>query len=122
MSLDKCVLPVQALFLVARANQVNVAATNKRKQMQDVEPSWDKVLRIAWLLTWRGLLGGLAIGFLLGYTIDLGLGLVLGKVLDPSASAVLKLVVLLAWWPFVVRMALKKRYRDFRIVLIPHGT
>ena len=90
--------------------------------MQDVEPGWDKVLRIAWLLTWRGLFGGLAIGFLLGYVIDLGLGLAWGKVLDPSASAVMKLVVLLIWWPFVVRMALKKRYREFRIVLIPHGT
>lgn len=89
--------------------------------MQDVEPGWDKVLRIAWLLTWRGLFGGLAIGFLLGYVIDLALGLTWGKVLDPSASAIMKLVVLLIWWPFVVRMALKKRYRDFRIVLIPHG-
>jgi len=89
--------------------------------MQDVEPSWDKVLRIAWLLTWRGLLGGLAIGFLLGYVIDMGLGLALGQVLDRTASAVLKLIVLLVWWPFVVRMALKKRYRDLRIVLIPYG-
>ena len=89
--------------------------------MQDVDSGWDKVLRIAWLLTWRGLFGGLAIGFLLGYMVDLGLGLGWGKVLDPSANAMMKLVVLLVWWPFVVRMALKKRYRDFRIVLIPHG-
>jgi hypothetical protein len=88
--------------------------------MQDVGPSWDKVLRIAWLLTWRGLIGGLAIGFLLGYVVDLGLGLALGQVLDRTAGAVMKLAVLLFWWPFVVRMALKKRYRDFRIVLIPH--
>lgn len=90
--------------------------------MQDVEPSWDKVLRIAWLLTWRGLIGGLVIGFLLGYVIDLGLGFALGQVLDRTAGAALKLVVLLVWWPFVVRMALKRRYRDFRIVLIPHGS
>jgi len=89
--------------------------------MQENEVSLDKVLCIAWLLTWRGLFGGVAIGFLLGYIIDLGLGLSLGKVLDPSASALMKLVVLLVWWPFVVRMALNKRYRDFRIVLIPHG-
>jgi hypothetical protein len=91
------------------------------KFMQDLDLAWDKVLRVAWLLTWRGLFGGLAIGFLLGYLIDLSLGLGLGKVLDPTAGAVLKLVVLLVWWPFVVRMALKKRYSDFRIVLIPHG-
>jgi hypothetical protein len=90
--------------------------------MQDIESSWDKVLRVAWLLTWRGLFGGLVIGFLLGYAIDLGLGLILGQVLDRTAGAVLKLVVLLVWWPFVVRMALKKRYRDFRIVLVPHGS
>jgi hypothetical protein len=90
--------------------------------MQDVEPAWDKVLRIAWLLTWRGLFGGLAIGFLLGYIVDLSLGLGMGKVLDPTAGAILKLIVLLVWWPFVVHMALNKRYRGFRIVLIPHGT
>jgi len=90
--------------------------------MQDVELGWDKVLRVAWLLIWRGLFGGLVIGFLLGYAIDLGLGLIFGQVLDRAAGALLKLVVLLVWWPFVVRMALKKRYRDFRVVLIPHGS
>ena len=90
--------------------------------MQDDVPGWDKVLRVAWLLTWRGLLGGLAIGFLIGYAFDLGLGLVFGQVLDRTAGALLKLVVLLIWWPFVVRMALKKRYRVFRVVLIPHGS
>lgn len=89
--------------------------------MQDLEPSWDKVLRIAWLLTWRGLFGGLAIGFLLGYVVDLGLGLAMGHILDRTAGAVMKLLVLLVWWPVVVRMALRKRYRDFRIVLISHG-
>lgn len=91
-------------------------------EMQDVEPGWDKVLRIAWLLTWRGLFGGLVIGFVLGYAIDLGLGFALGQVLDRTAGAVMKLLVLLLWWPFVVRMALKKRYLDFRIVLIPHSS
>jgi len=98
------------------------ARNDQEIPMQDVELGWDKVLRIAWLLTWRGLLGGLVIGFLLGYVIDLSLGLILGQVLDRTVGAVMKLVVLLVWWPFVVRMALKKRYRDFRIALIPHGT
>lgn len=90
--------------------------------MQDVDPSWDKMLRIVWLLTWRGLAGGMAISFLLGLVINLGLGVGLGVVLSPRVNAAMGVVVMLAWWPFVVRMALKKRYRDFRVVLIPHGT
>jgi hypothetical protein len=28
---------------------------------------------------------------------------------------------MLLWWPVVVRMALRKRYRDFRIALVPHA-
>jgi hypothetical protein len=80
-----------------------------------------KVLRIVWLLTWRGLAGGIFIGFLLGLVINIGLGLGLGVVLGTNVNAAMGLVVMLAWWPFVVRMALKKRYSDFRIVLTPPG-
>lgn len=89
--------------------------------MQDVEPGWDKVLRIVWLLTWRGLVGGIVIGFLLGLAINMVLGLGFGMGLSTNANAMMGAMVMLVWWPFVVRMALKKRYRDFRIVLIPHG-
>jgi hypothetical protein len=89
--------------------------------MQDVEPGWDKVLRIVWLLTWRGLVGGVVIGFLLGLAINLVLGLGFGLMLGTNVNAAMGLVVMLAWWPFVVRMALMKRYRDFRIVLMPQG-
>jgi hypothetical protein len=87
--------------------------------MQDVQPGWDKVLRIVWLLTWRGLAGGIFIGFLLGLVINIGLGLGLGVVLGTNVNAAMGLVVMLVWWPFVVRMALKKSYSDFRIVLAP---
>ena len=90
--------------------------------MQDVEPGWDKVMRVVWLLTWRGLLGGVAIGFILGLAINMGLGLGFGVMLNANINGAMGLVVMLIWWPFVVRMALKKRYRDFRIVLIPHGS
>ena len=89
--------------------------------MKDVQPDWDKVLLIAWLLTWRGLAGGMVIGFLLGLVVNIGLGLGLGVVLGTNVNAALGLMVMLIWWPFVVRMALKKRYRDFRVVLIPHN-
>lgn len=89
--------------------------------MQEVEPGWDKVLRIVWLLTWRGLVGGVVIGFLLGLAINLVLGMGFGQMLSPNVDAALGLVVMVVWWPFVGRMALTKRYRDFRIVLIPQG-
>ena len=89
--------------------------------MEDVEPSWDQVSRIAWLLLWRGALGGFAISFVLGLIINLGLGMGLGIMLSTNVNMAMGLIVALLWWPFAVRMALKKRYAHFRIALIPSG-
>ena len=89
--------------------------------MQEIEPGWDGVLRIAWLLLWRGALGGFALSFALGLVLNLGLGLGLGIMLSTNVNMAMGVIVALIWWPFAVRMALKKRYAAFRIVLIPHG-
>jgi hypothetical protein len=113
--------PLKAALWLAANPRYRRVRNHQETEMQDVEPGWDKVLRIVWLLTWRGLAGGMAVGFLLGLVINIGLGLGLGMVLSTNVNAAMGLVVMLVWWPFVVRMALKKRYRDFRIVLIPHA-
>ena len=89
--------------------------------MQEIEPGWDSVLRIAWLLLWRGALGGFALSFALGLVLNLGLGLGLGIMLSTNVNMAMGVIVALIWWPFAVRMALKKRYAAFRVVLIPHS-
>ena len=89
--------------------------------MQEVEPGWDPVSRISWLLLWRGALGGFLISFALGLIINLGLGMSFGIMLNTNINMAMGVIVTLAWWPFAVRMALRKRYANFRIVLVPNG-
>lgn len=88
--------------------------------MQDVEPGWDQILPVCWLLIWRGVLGGAAIGFVLGLLVNMVLGLGFGVVLGSSANLAMGAVTSLVWWPFVVRMALRKKYKTFQIVLAQH--
>jgi hypothetical protein len=86
--------------------------------MQEVELGWDPVSRIAWLLLWRGAFGGFLISFVLGLIINLGMGMGFGIMLSTNVNMAMGVIVALAWWPFAVRMALKKRYANFRIALI----
>jgi hypothetical protein len=89
--------------------------------MLDTEPGWDRIFPVCWLLIWRGVFGGAAIGFALGLLVNMVLGLGFGVVLGSSANLAMGAVTSLIWWPFVVRMALKKKYKTFRIVLAPHA-
>jgi hypothetical protein len=89
--------------------------------MQEIELGWDQVARIAWLLLWRGALGGFALSFALGLAINLGLGMGLGIMLSTNVNMAMGVIVALLWWPFAVRMAFRKRYANFRIALVPNG-
>lgn len=89
--------------------------------MQDVEPGWEQIISVCWLLIWRGVFGGAAIGFVLGLVVNMALGLGFGVVLGSNVNLAMGVVTSLIWWPFVVRMALEKKYKAFRIVLVPHG-
>jgi hypothetical protein len=80
--------------------------------------SWALILPIAWLLLWRGIAGGIAIGFVLGLGINLALAYGFRVVLGSNVNAAMGAIVMLVWWPIVVRMALKKHYRGFRLALI----
>ena len=87
--------------------------------MQEVQPGWKEVAAITWLLIWRGALGGFAIGFVLGLIVNLVMGFAFGKILGSQLNLSIGLIIALVWWPLVVRMALGKRYRGFRIALVP---
>jgi hypothetical protein len=90
--------------------------------MQELEPTWSRALRIWWLLLWRGILGAALIGAVAGFVV----GFIGGLTGVPTAtitlvSGILGGLIGIGWAIVVVRMALRKRYGDFRIVLVPHG-
>lgn len=87
--------------------------------MPEIQPSWKEAAAVAWLLVWRGALGGFAIGFVLGLVVNLVMDFVFGMAPSTKLNMSIGLVVGATWWLTVVRMALAKRYRSFRIALLP---
>jgi hypothetical protein len=83
------------------------------------EVTWRRVLAVWWLIVWRALLGGAALGFIAGFLVGF-IGLLAGLPQDVRLiiSGVLGALASLIWGIIVLRMALRKTYADFRIVLI----
>jgi hypothetical protein len=87
--------------------------------MQELEITWERVVPVWWLIVWRGLLGGwilaVALAFLIG---EAGgrLGFEFSTV--AAIATTLSSLVGLAWGLLVVRMALKKNYKEFRLALV----
>jgi hypothetical protein len=86
--------------------------------MREIEPGWNEIVRVTWLLLWRAVAGGFVMSFLLGLIVNSAALFVLGRILGTQANLVIGVAVALIWWPQVVRMALKKRFRGFRLALI----
>ena len=88
--------------------------------MQELEASWSRALRVWWLIMWRGSLGGLVFGAIAGFVLGF-FGALAGMSLEmiQLASAILGGIIGIVWFVIVVRMALRKRYGDFRIALVP---
>ena len=83
--------------------------------MTELEVTGDRIFKVWWLLTWRVAAVGIVFTILL-------------EVISRWAPAahgyarILELVVMLAWNIKVTGMALRKKYEDFRIVLVPIET
>jgi hypothetical protein len=88
--------------------------------MNETEITWPRVLSVWWLLTWRTLVGALLISFATGFVIGF-LGELSGwpKFQSTLASALVGWIAGLAWAVMVTRMALSKRYGDFRLTIVP---
>ena len=88
--------------------------------MQELEATWSRVLSVWWLIEWRAIAGGLVVGGALGAVLGAAAALMAW---DSSRASLLYLVigtaVGIAWTVIAVRMALRKKYREFRIVLLP---
>jgi hypothetical protein len=87
--------------------------------MQELEMTWERVMRVWWLIAWRGLLGGwilaVALAFLIG---EAGGRLGLDFSTTAAIATALSWLAGLAWGLFVVKMALKKNYEKFRLALV----
>ena len=88
--------------------------------MQELEPTWPRVLSVWWLISWRGIVGavllGAAAGFVLGFVVAL---LQLPEQIITVGGGVMGGIIGLVWVVVVIRMALRKKYGDFRIALLP---
>jgi ribose/xylose/arabinose/galactoside ABC-type transport system permease subunit len=90
--------------------------------MQELEPTWPRVLSVWWLISWRGMVGavllGAAVGFVLGFVVAL---LHLPEEIITVGGGVMGGIIGLVWVVVVIRMALRKKYGDFRIALLPRN-
>ena len=88
--------------------------------MQELDVTWKRVLSVWWLSMWRGLVGGVILGGLFGGIVGVA-AVAAGK---PDSAAywgeIFGIVVGVVWGFFVIKMALRKKYSEFRIVLVPH--
>ncbi|MGO8868846.1 MAG: hypothetical protein ACLQME_20345 [Alphaproteobacteria bacterium] len=83
--------------------------------MQELEITWPRVASFFWLWIWRGALGGGLISGILGAILRL-------TTLPPLLVAAALFVIGMGWQLIVVRMALRKKYRDFRLAFVPNPT
>ena len=99
--------------------------------MVELDVTWTRVFAVYWLCLWRSLV----VNFLIAVVIGLPIGLITNKIYFESGGTdflTAKRLALLftlpitmplgfCWVMNVFRMALKKKYHDFRIVLISNG-
>ena len=87
--------------------------------MQELEPTWQRALSVWWLILWRGIVGSVLLSIAIIALVD-ALAALIGiesKALNMIGALVVWLGSIV-WGVVVVRMALQKRYRDFRLALI----
>ena len=87
--------------------------------MQELEITWQRVASVWWLIAWRAFLGGWILAFALAFLIgEAGAALGLEFPTVAAIGTVLAWLAALAWGLVVVRMALKKHYKEFRLALV----
>jgi len=102
--------------------------------MQELEATWRRLAAIWWLMLWRGAIGGFLLGSVVGLIVGGIAGVVAAGVfripfdqatyeqIGRISALVVTMPLGLLWGLFVLRMAVRKKYRGFRIVLIAEPT
>ena len=92
--------------------------------MQELELTWGRTLKMWWVILWRGVLLTVPAGFAAGATIGaLLMILKLPITQNPAemrlAGGIAGYLASLPIFLVVFRMAIRKRYKDFKVVLLP---
>ena len=99
--------------------------------MQESDVTWRHAMSISWFIAWRFFVGEMLICILVGFVLAAALGadrvLNFAKdALEPSSGIsgtlayTLVAVINVVWMIVVIRMALTKQYKNFRIELVAH--
>ena len=88
--------------------------------MQELEVTFSRVMSVWWLCIWRAALGGFVFGGIAGFIVGFAFG-ILRLPLDPVFPTIAGGIIGFVWFIVVVRMALRKKYRNFRIALLPNS-
>jgi hypothetical protein len=88
--------------------------------MNELEVTWTRALCVWWLIVWRSVLGGMLIGGGIGFLIGI-IGAFAGVDRETivQVASILGTALGVVWNLLVTRMALRKKYRGFRIALLP---
>jgi hypothetical protein len=87
--------------------------------MQPIDMTWGRVWCIYWLFLWRHTVGGVLLVFLAGAEMLIFRNsLVPGRHTAMILDVVICPLVNIIWAFFVIRMALRKQYRSFRLVMV----
>jgi ribose/xylose/arabinose/galactoside ABC-type transport system permease subunit len=91
--------------------------------MQELEPTWPRVLSVWWLISWRGMVGAMLLGAAAGFVLGIFVALLrLPEQIGTVGGGVMGGIIGLVWVVVVIRMALRKEYGDFRIALLPRDS
>lgn len=88
--------------------------------MSEVEITSKRILSVWWLLSWRATAGGAVLGGIGGFVYGVVMALTGHPRHSPLGGAIVGYLLAFPWSFIVVGMALRKRYRDFRIVLMAY--
>ena len=89
------------------------------RKSRELRVSWQRIVSVWWLVVWRGMTGGIVLSLLIG----LAVGAIANEIgLSRDEALFISEVgggnVMLLWGVIVVLMALRKKYRSFRIALV----
>jgi hypothetical protein len=87
--------------------------------MQELEATWGRILRVWWLIFWRGIVGGAVLGGVGGIIAGVVCSAIGHVEQARLAASVVGGLLSVPWGVLVTRMALTTNYGGFRIALVP---
>ena len=93
--------------------------------VREIDLAWGNVLSVWWLLAWRTVVGVILLAVIYASIYGTIAGFIAGMQDEPVSSdsqsidTIAGLIVYLLWGMVVVRMALRKKYRVFKIAPVP---